>query len=88
MSPNNANRSLLSRFQRVQWALQGLSEVLNSDQVLDSEERAHLSALLGVLTAELERLLNDGMRKAELLEQLLADASASPSTSTPKEPMP
>jgi hypothetical protein len=83
-----ANRSLVSRFQQLQWAFQGLSEVLNPDQVLDSQERANLSALLGVLAAELGRILNDAMRKAELLEQLLADASASPSTSAPEETLP
>lgn len=62
-----AHRSLLSRFQHVQWAFRGLSEVLNPDQVLDSHERANLSALLGVLSAELERIMHDAMHRAELL---------------------
>ena len=84
----HANRSLLTRFQQVQWAFQGLSQVLNPDQVLDSQERANLSALLGVLTAELEHIMNDAMRRAELLEQLFADVSRPPSPVTPEETMP
>lgn len=80
------------QLERLLWAFQGLSDVLNPDQVLDSEERSHISTLVEILTERLETILHRVMTPhatllAEL-QQARASQAPTPSASTGREGAP
>lgn len=67
-----SQRSLppIFELERLLWAFQGVDELLNPDQVLDSPERSHLSTLVELLA---ERLASVHLAIVAQHEGLLAE---------------
>jgi hypothetical protein len=82
---SNPDRPLLLRFQRVLWAFEGLSAVLNPDQVLESHDRASLGYLIALIAEDLARTLADLLRKTDEAEQLFRDAGVWPDSAPDEE---
>jgi len=74
-----SQRSLppIFELERPLWAFQGIDEILNPDQVLDSQERSHLSTLVELLAERLESVHHAIVTQHTALLAELAQARAS-----------
>ncbi len=74
-----SQRSLppIFELERLLWAFQGVDELLNPDQVLDSLERSHLSTLVELLAERLESVHHAIVTQHTALLAELAQARAS-----------
>jgi hypothetical protein len=72
------------QLERLLWAFEGIADLLNPDQVLDSEERSHVSTLVEILTERMETVLHALIHERTTLPTAPQEARVSQAPTPPE----